>query len=263
MKEFKEPLKLGAILGIIALVIAVMLSFVNSITADKIQKANEDILQDGLRKSMPAAHHFIPMEGADLTNSYNIRVDKIYLAMDEKENVIGYCATVFPSGYGGEIETVVGMDTNMVVTGVEVTANMSETAGLGAKVQEKKVFNYQFEKEKAPFAVTKDGGKIDAITSATVTSRAVTNGVNAAAEVIEKNQIYGELNTEGEIVNGIFKRAEEQPVEPKPEDADLPTEGTEEGNPGGAPEPAEGEQPAEQVPPDGAAPVEAESEVQP
>ena len=215
MNNFKEPLKLGGILGAIALVISVMLAFVNSVTADRIAQVNAEIVQEGLRAAMPAADHFIPMDGTDLENSYGIAVGDVYLAMDAGDNVIGYCATALPDGYGGAVETVVGVDLNGIITGVKVTNNMSETPGLGAKAVQKENFTYQFEGKQSPFAVVKDGGEIDAITSATITSRAVTSGVNAAVEVMNKNSIYGSYAQDGEIIDGKYVIPAQKPDEPE------------------------------------------------
>lgn len=204
MNNFKEPLKLGGILGLISLVIALMLSFVNGITADKIEEVNKQILQDGLKRALPSEQEldFLLMEGVDLENSYGIEVKSLYIAVNDSDNAVGYCATVLPKGYAGEIETIVGIDVSGTVKGVVVTENMSETAGLGAKAKDNSLFTYQFEGKTPMFAVNKDGGNIDAITSATVTSRAVTNGVNAAAEVISKNNIY-EFSEE-DIIDGKY-----------------------------------------------------------
>ncbi|MDP4119136.1 MAG: RnfABCDGE type electron transport complex subunit G [Bacillota bacterium] len=202
--DFYEPLKLGLVLGTIALVIAALLAFVNNITKDKIMSANQQIIQNGLHEVLSDADSFIPMTGADLKNSYNIEVKNVYLALDKNGHVIGYCATAFPKGYGGKIETIVGMNMDGVITGAKVTSNMSETVGLGAEVQNSKKFTYQYKDKKAPFLLKQDGGDIDAITSATITSRAVTKGVNAAAEVLAKNSIYGTYAQDGEIINGKY-----------------------------------------------------------
>ncbi len=80
--------------------------------------------------------------------------------------------------YGGEILLMVGVGNDGAVTGVEVVSH-SETSGLGANAT-KEEFRSQFKGVSQSVAVTKDGGQIDALTGATVTSRAVCDGVNAA-----------------------------------------------------------------------------------
>lgn len=217
MNSIKEPLKLGGILCAIALVLAILLAFVNSITADKIEAVNAKAVQDGLREVMPQADSFVLMDGSNLENSYGIEATSVYLAMDKDENVIGYCATVLPNGYGGKVETIVGMDMDSVITGVKVTSNMSETPGLGAKATVKENYTYQFEGKTAPVAVKKDGGEIDAITSATITSRAVANGVNAAVEIMNENSIFGRYIDSSEIIDGKYVVPAEKPEEPSEE----------------------------------------------
>ena len=223
MEKIKEPLKLGGILGAIARIIAVMLSFVNHITAGPIEAANKQVIQEGLKKAMPSETEleFVLMEGEiDRDNSYGIEVNNLYIASDGIDaegniNIVGYLATVLPEGYAGSVETIVGMDSNGVITGVVVTTNMSETPGLGAKAKDGE-FAKQFEKAVPPeggFAVKRDGGEIDAITSATITSRAITNGVNAAVEVINKNNAFEKINKDDIIDDTYTKKAEEPPAE--------------------------------------------------
>ena len=211
MNSIKEPLKLGGILCAIALVLGVLLSYVNGITAGKIEEVNAKAVQDGLSEVMPDAKQFVLMDGSVNDNSYGIEVDDIYIAMDGEERVIGYCATAFPVGYGGKVETIVGMNTDAVITGVKVTNNMSETPGLGAKATVKENYTYRFEGKNAPLALKKDGGEIDGITSATITSRAVVSGVNAAVEVMKANSIFGSYIDADEIIDGKYVRPAEMP----------------------------------------------------
>ena len=90
----------------------------------------------------------------------------------------GYVVEVSVSGSQGMISMVVGVDTAGTVTGVSIV-DMSETPGLGDKASEPE-FRSQFVGTTGDAAVDKDGGTIAALTGATVTSRAVANGVNAA-----------------------------------------------------------------------------------
>ena len=227
MNSIKEPLKLGGILGAIALVLAILLSYVNSITAEKIDAVNAQAVQDGLREVMPEAKQFVLMDGSVNDNSYGIEVSDVYIAMDNDEHVIGYCATALPNGYGGKVETIVGMNMDAVITGVKVTNNMSETPGLGAKATKKENYTYQFEGKTAPLAVKKDGGEIDAIASATITSRAVVSGVNAAVEVMKANNIFGSYIDSNEIIDGKYVMPAEKPEPEQPEEGEEATEAAE------------------------------------
>ena len=87
---------------------------------------------------------------------------------------------VTPSGFGGEISMAVGVDKSGAVTGVSII-QMSETSGLGANAQ-RESFRSQYVGKSGSVALKKQGGEIDALTGATVTSTAVTKGVNAALQ---------------------------------------------------------------------------------
>lgn len=94
----------------------------------------------------------------------------------------GYCVEVGPTGFGGAVDTMVGIDSDGKVTGISVISASSETPGLGARSTEPE-FQAQFAGQVGTeVAVAKDGGSIDALTGATITSRAVSEGVVAAAQ---------------------------------------------------------------------------------
>jgi len=83
-----------------------------------------------------------------------------------------------PGSFSGTLTIMVGVANDGTVTGVEITKT-AETSGLGANAG-KPQFKDQFAGLTGTAAVTKDGGTINAITGATITSRAVCAGVNSA-----------------------------------------------------------------------------------
>ena len=95
----------------------------------------------------------------------------------------GYVITTTDKdGYGGDIQVSVGIQSDGTVTGVSFLS-LSETAGLGMKAKEPSFYEQYVGKNPTKFAVSKDGGdgeQIDALSGATITSRAVTGAVNAA-----------------------------------------------------------------------------------
>lgn len=114
-----------------------------------------------------------------------------YRAYDERGQLAGYVTLAKGRGYSSTIETVSGYDKNLNVAGLKITFQQ-ETPGLGTKSQEVRKgeatpwFLQQFVgKDARTLAVTKDRGDIDAITGATITSRAVTNSVREAALKLE------------------------------------------------------------------------------
>ena len=155
---------------LITVVMAGLLAAVNSITekpiaqyqAEKTQQALAGVLADGvtLGQALDAFH--------DETGL----ITGVYATSD------GYVMLVTTAGYGGDIDMAVGVSSTGSVTGVELISH-SETSNLGANA-ERPEFREQFVGLTEPAAVTKDGGTIEALTGATVTSRAITRGVNAA-----------------------------------------------------------------------------------
>jgi electron transport complex protein RnfG len=88
-----------------------------------------------------------------------------------------------PEGYGGDIEVMVGLLPNGMISGVEILSHL-ETPGLGAKIREAK-FKDRFKNRNlsnTAWAVKRDGGDIDGITGATISSRAVIKGVKEGLE---------------------------------------------------------------------------------
>ena len=94
----------------------------------------------------------------------------------------GYVVEVTPSGFGGNLDVMVGVDNDGVCTGVSIVSH-AETSGLGANAT-KEAWRAQFIGKSGTLAVTKDGGEIEALTGATITSRAVTSGVNSAIAAV-------------------------------------------------------------------------------
>jgi electron transport complex protein RnfG len=106
---------------------------------------------------------------------------KYVKAYDDVDVLIGYVINAKESGYSSTIEMLVGLDLNFNIVGVKILSQ-SETPGLGTKITEE-WFNKQFAgKSLNVLAVKKDGGEINAITGATISSRAVAKGIKDAVE---------------------------------------------------------------------------------
>ena len=168
--------RLTLTLLIIAAVCAGLLGLVNAITEEQIAILTEQKTQASMQEVMPDASSFeeVDYTGADTTGL----VTAANAALDASGNVIGYVVQTEPSGFGGVIQMVTGVDASGTCTGVSIISH-SETSGLGANAT-KPAFRDQFVGKSGTVAVEKDGGDIVALTGATITSRAVTNGVNAA-----------------------------------------------------------------------------------
>ena len=122
-------------------------------------------------------------------------VDEVYAAKKADGSLYGYVISVYTTaGYGGGIRFYMGITTDGVLKGISIL-DISETPGLGMRASE--VLVPQFRNVTGPvFTVTKTGktndSEIDAITSATITSKAVTNGVNFGMQYFEEISKGGE-----------------------------------------------------------------------
>lgn len=181
--QIKNILKVGFTLCAITAVSALILACVNSVTAPVIAKNTAEKQSQAMQKVLPAASEFSE------DNLVNENIDKIvteiYEGKDENGEVCGYAVMVSPNGYGGAISMTVGVDADLTVTGVDIISQ-SETPSLGAKCIEDD-FKDQYIGKTQGVTVTKNGAKdneVDAISSATITSNAVTLGVNTAIDAV-------------------------------------------------------------------------------
>ena len=180
-------LKLGLNLFVICAVAAGLLAGTNQITAPLIEQRNEQANAEARKLVLESAQDFEEVKDAKTDNSKGVKVSEIYEAKDASGNTVGYTLKVLPSGYGGTIELMVGIDSaNGQVSGINVVSN-SETAGLGAKATDPEFSDQYKGKPLEELSVLKNGTpgdtEIKAISGATITSTAVTNGVDAAIEV--------------------------------------------------------------------------------
>ena len=185
-------LKVAGTLTAICLVVAALLGGVNAVTAGRITAINianteaslkavaetadtfnETIVHDGMTRAASE-------QGAKVTAAYEVE------AGGER---IGYAFKMVASGSQGNIEMIVGVDADNAVTGVSIVSN-KETAGIGSKVMDNnalpsgtKVLD-QFIGKSGAGSLTV-GKTVDAISGATVSSKGVTKGVNAALAVAE------------------------------------------------------------------------------
>jgi len=147
-------------------------------TKPKIDKQTNQKKLDALQEVMP-----------DATKFDEVVIDKKWIAYKNTE-IVGWALKTVAFGYGGPIQIIFGVDKNKKITRIKII-EQNETPGLGAKITEKK-FTNQFEgKTKKDAVLKKDdniNGKIDAITAATISSRAVTNAINQTMELIDTEQ---------------------------------------------------------------------------
>ena len=167
----KYVLRLTVTLLLITAVVAVILAAVNSVTAPRIADLNA-------RKTQEAVEAVLPGGGVEVAFT-----DSTGLVATVYQGDAGYAVKVNPSGFNGTVSMMVGVDNSGSVLGISIISQ-TETAGLGAvsaaDTSAGEAFRGQFAGMSGSVSVSKDGGQVDAITGATITSRAVCTGVNAA-----------------------------------------------------------------------------------
>lgn len=121
-------------LFVIALVAGLVLGFANEVTKKPIAEQTKKSANEARSAAFPGSAAFEAIETNDGDNFYDA-----FNVFDRDGNYLGIVASSKAHGYGGDIEVVVGMDTECNVVGIVIGANgdFSETAGLGAKVKEK------------------------------------------------------------------------------------------------------------------------------
>ena len=121
--------------------------------------------------------------------SYNATIDEVIKAKDKSGNDLGYIITVTDNeAYGGSLQMTVGIKDDGTVMGISFLS-LSETPGLGMKAKDDD-FMSQFSNKKVDFfkytkSEAKADNEINAISSATITSNAVTHGVNGAIYCVD------------------------------------------------------------------------------
>lgn len=181
-REMREMIRMVVTLFVISLVCSAILGVVNAVTEDRIADIEAETRAAAMRDVLPDADSFADVSG-ELDEDFKTEnaVTGIYAATAADDSDAGYAVMVAPRGFGGEIVMIVGVNTEGVVTGVVIT-EMSETAGLGAKADDPSFLSQYVGKSGSLTVVKGNAGEnqISAITGATVTSRAVTDGVLAA-----------------------------------------------------------------------------------
>lgn len=185
----KEIIKLALILFGISFVAAIALKTTEQVTAEPIQTQINAANELARKAVFPEADGFEPLETAtleELKADYEI-LQEVFYAKKGSE-VVGYVIKTTPSGFSGAIEVVTGISTDAKLTGVRV-GNMTETPGLGDLAKKPEFYGqYMGKAASGEIGVAKSAPKdneIQALTGATITSRAVTLGVNTAIQIVE------------------------------------------------------------------------------
>jgi len=169
----------------VAVIMAAVLAWVNSVTAAPIAQQKEKALADGI-KAVLACDDLVVAE-PDTVKQNGAKGKEltfvIYQAQDAQGKDIGAAVESTTLGFGGNLKVLVGFDPEGTIKGYTLLEH-AETPGLGAKAdkwfQKGEKGDIVGKNPKEPLTVSKDGGQVDAITASTITSRAFLLAVNNA-----------------------------------------------------------------------------------
>ena len=168
-------LRIGGALLLVCAVVALVLSFVNNVTRDRIaqneakQKKDAIIALFGSEKVEYTELDRIESDGENVDALYRVTQDGVTL---------GYCVSVRSPGFGGDVSMMVAMTEEKTVLGVKIVS-MSETPGIGTKVDDAE---YLSQYAGADLSLT--ATDVDVVSGATKSSKAVLNGVIDALEAL-------------------------------------------------------------------------------
>lgn len=203
----KKILHDALILFAFTVVIGLILGVVYGITKPSIDQADYENTQNAYRAVFPDADSFEEYADFDADaaaalmeeNGYSDEIEAVNTALDASGNVLGYVLTVTAKDASQSTITFsVGIQNDGTVNGYSIT-DISETPGLGMKAEEE-AFYSQFEgKNVTSFTVVKQtptaDGEVESISGATITSKAMANGVNACITYFE-NVLTGGTDNE-------------------------------------------------------------------
>lgn len=184
----KNMLKDTLILFVITLLAGLALGVVYEVTKEPIKNQKVKAQNEACQEVFPEAAEFEEVQDDKTEETLKqlgfeqVSIEKVLFAKDGNGKTTGVVLTVTDEeGYGGAIQFMMGIQTDGTLNGISILS-ISETPGLGMRAEE--VLKPQFANKKVEqFTYTKSGSmsdsEIDAISGATITTNAVTNGVNA------------------------------------------------------------------------------------
>ena len=167
-----------AVMMAICLVVAAALSGTNLLTKDRIKQLEEKEQNASMSEVLKA-------------DEYEQKDDTTYIAKSNGDTV-GYIFVIAEKGYGGEVKVMAGIKADGEISAVKVLDATSETPGLGQNTGKEDFYNqYAGLSSKSEIEVKKNGASkeensVNAVTGATISSKAVTKAVNTAGKLFEE-----------------------------------------------------------------------------
>ena len=167
------------VLTVITVVAAACLGAMNNLTAEPIAASKKAKQEEAIKAVLP---EFTTVDEETIVNE-----QKIFRAYNANGELVGIAIETKELGFGGDVTTMVGFDANGTIIDYSLLAH-AETPGLGSKLVDWFKIKSDIRGvggDKMPLRVSKDGGEYDAITAATISSRAFLNSINKAYETYQ------------------------------------------------------------------------------
>ncbi|MBR6559210.1 MAG: FMN-binding protein [Clostridia bacterium] len=166
--NIKSVLKTGGVLLIVCAMVTLVLSLVNFLTKDIAAENKKNDRDLAIKEIFPTS-----TSSSEIETTHGDPINGVYKVM-ENDTHIGYAVGVVTSGFGGDIEMLVGIGSGGTVSGVKIIS-MSETPNVGSRVNDSTYLS-GYNGKSGALSLKED---IDAISGATISSKAVLDGVNA------------------------------------------------------------------------------------
>ena len=179
-KQDRDTTRYAITLFLITALVSGALAWVNILTKDIIAEREEEARLLALQDTMPGTEEFERIDGA-VVEAYGVK--GIYTAASHGV-IFGYCVELAADGYGDEIDMIAGVGIDGIITGISIVSQ-GETPGLGGNIS-KDYFKEQFKGKLAVDLVKSDANayQVNAISGATISSRAVSAAVTRAKEIV-------------------------------------------------------------------------------
>jgi electron transport complex protein RnfG len=167
------------VLTVITVIAAACLGAMNNVTAEPIAASKKAKQEAAIKAVLP--------EFASVDTAVIVNEQKIFRAYDANGELVGIAIETAELGFGGDITTMVGFNVNGAIVNYSLLQH-AETPGLGSKLVDWFLVKSDIRgagADQMPLRVNKDGGEYDAITAATISSRAFLNSINKAYETYQ------------------------------------------------------------------------------
>ena len=180
----------------VAVIVGVVLAYVNNLTSGPINEQKEKALADGIKTVMVCDNLIVAktdtVKQSDAKGKEQTYI--IYQIQDAQNQDLGAAIESTTGGFGGDLKVLVGFDKQGTILGYTLLEH-AETPGLGAKAdkwfQKGEKGDIIGKNPQEPLTVSKDGGQVDAITASTITSRAFLKAVNNAYNAYKTKPVDG------------------------------------------------------------------------